>query len=164
MSGHSISSGPVDVVASGVVIAFKNNPIEVAVHALQMPLNLSPQIPQIALNWPPTTPVIPSFKFIFRFVDDPSVSPTTPNPTIDAKAVESFVLDITLRNFTSPLGGGNTEPLKVGHAFGRSLYISYRVYQLQAGDKSLAFTIYQSRTQDHPVTPPEVKDEPKSNA
>jgi len=159
-----ISSGPVDIVTSGTVIAFKGSAIEIAFNAFQTPLNLTPSSTP-PLNFSP--PATAGFKVIFRFVDEPNVTGTPLSPTVEAKTVEPLILELTLKNFTSPLGGGNIAPIRIGHAFNRNLYVSYRVYELQGGDKSLIFTIYQSRAQE-PATPPtaipQMKEEPKSNA
>jgi hypothetical protein len=167
MPDSRISSGPVDVLASGTIISFKGNPIEVAIRALPVPLDLTPIpfAPQLPLGVVPATETVVQFKFIFRFQDDPKV-PDIPIPpaTIEAKTIEPLTLEVTLKNFVSPLGGGNIEPLRVGKAFNRPLYLSYRVYYLQGGDKTLTYAVYQDRSQEQPAPQQEAKETPKSNA
>jgi hypothetical protein len=150
-----ISSGPVDVIASGTVIAFKGHPIEIAFRPLYVPLDLTPSVPPTpaAELLPFPSRVAAGFKFVFKFQDDlPTNPPMT--PTLDAKVIGTFTIEVTLKNFVSPLGSGSIDPIHVAAAFNRKIFLSYRVQVLQGGDKSFTYTFYQNRTAEQPVVSP----------
>ena len=153
MSGFQARSGPSDVVASGTITAFENNPIEILFDALALPLDMTsanqPQTPLPGIELP-----IPGrFKVIFQFVDEaPAAGANQALATrmeSKRKGDEELTLSITFFNFTSTLGTGSSKPIHFAFAAGRNLYLHYRVFGLAGGDKTLQFTIFQSRAADH---------------
>jgi hypothetical protein len=147
MSGFKASSGPVDIVASGTIIAFQGNPIEVMFELLPAPLNGNLAFHE---SLPPLP--LPCFKLIFRFIDEPAgAANPQPRSRLEAKAFGQLTLEVTLFNCTNPLGMGNDHPVLLGHADGRKLFLQWRVYTLTASDKTLYFTIYQERERDPEV-------------
>ncbi len=103
MSGFKASSGPVDIVASGTIIAFQGNPIEVMFEPLPAPLNGELGVPRGSL---PPLPQ-PCFKLTFRFVDEPAgAANPQPRSRLEAKAFGQLTLEVTLFNCTNPLGMG----------------------------------------------------------
>jgi len=110
-----IRSGPATIVASGTVIGFNGNPIEIT---------YGPRTERLTL--------------ILVFIDDESskarVNPSTPNPN---------TLRLELHNFRSPIGSGTTKPIPIGTLLGKPLSIHYRVYDIGEGDKTVHYTIYQ---------------------
>jgi hypothetical protein len=112
-----IRSGPAKVVASGTVIAFGKNPVEI---------RFGPTGKSLTLR--------------IRFADEEHGGAPRSEGVVDP----SGTLNLTLYGFTSPLGTGNTEPLQVGWWAGLELYLSYRVYDIGGGaDKTVQFTLYQ---------------------
>lgn len=110
-----IKSGSMDIIASGTIINFKRQPIEI---------------------------IIPSpdrdMKLIFEFNDTTgNIIPQTEKNLIDTKS-----LHIIFYNFKSPLGTGNSEPVYLGTVAGRELYLNYRIYHLEGSDKTLQYTFY----------------------
>jgi hypothetical protein len=99
-SAASASSGPAQVVDSGILISFKGEPIAI---------KLSP---------------VGSLEF--RFGDDPS----QPAPRMHGELTPSGGLTIHLSNFNNPVGTGSSEPLKIGREGDQNLYLNFRVYRL----------------------------------
>ena len=172
MVAFQASSGSFDVVAYGTVIAFQGNPIEILFDALPEPLDLTPDVPtstqreqnQRPLSFPTTRG--PRFKLIFRFTDEPTLagSPAPASRILTERVPGQLVMNITLFNFTSALGSGNTKPIGFGYAGDRTLHLQYRVFGLGGGaDKTLQFTVFQSRERDH-QTKAEAKGEAKNQA
>jgi len=112
-----IRSGPTEIVSSGTVIAYFNQPIVINVKLEDFTLEL-----------------------IFKFEDNKSNNNNQPvlTPTI----VEHNKLELTLHNFSSSVGAGNKETLGIGSSLGRQLSLSYRVYDLGGSDKTLHYTLY----------------------
>lgn len=115
-----VRSGPAVIVASGTVISYAGNPIEIT---------YGPRIERLTL--------------IFAFKDDKSntrVEASTPNPN---------TLKLTLFNYVSPLGMGTSKPVNIGTLVGKPLYIQFRVYSFDDADKTIHYTIYQSEEAPH---------------
>lgn len=115
MEPIEIKSGISDIIASGTVISFKNNPIEIVFGPASQRLRL-----------------------ILKFTDKVDNNEVL----IETSSPDTSTLEINLINFKNPLGSGNAEPLKVGYLEGRQLYINYRVYPLNEWDKTVHYTIY----------------------
>jgi hypothetical protein len=181
MPGFLASSGPVDLLASGTIIAFQDNPIEIVFETLASPLTLtSGTIPEPSVVFEPQVVTVPNvverknipeksgewFKLIFRFIDE---APTAPDQTLRPPRIETkreegaLVLGITLFNFASPLGSGSTKPVQFGYSRERNLYLHYRVFTLAGGDKTLQFAVFQSRDRDHQPTPEATGEAKKQN-
>ena len=117
----SASSGPAQVVDSGVLISFKGEPIA------------------IKLN--------PVGSLEFRFADDPS----QPAPRMHGELTPSGALTIHLTNFNNPVGTGSSEPLRIGREGDQTLYLNFRVYRLGGSpDRTLHYTIYSVREPAEP--------------
>ncbi len=117
----SASSGPAQIIASGILISFKGEPIS-------MKLN-------------------PVGNLEFRFADDPRQQA----PRMHGELSPSGSLAIHLTNFNNPAGTGNSEPLKIGREDDRTLYLNFRVYRLGGSpDRTLHYTIYSVREPAEP--------------
>lgn len=173
MPNFLASSGPVDIVASGTVIGFEKNPIEIVFDTFVAPLDLTSakQVPPVlpGLQVPQIPPSGGRFKLIFRFVDE-EVSPNqaVPPHRIQTRREEGeLTLGITFFNFKDPIGTGSIKPIQFGFSRGRNLYLHYRISALAVGDKTMHFTIFQSRTQDakeRPATEPPKEPQKETNA
>ena len=120
-SAVSASSGPAQVVDSGILISFKGEPIA------------------IKLN--------PVGSLEFRFADDPS----QPAPRMHGELTPSGALTINLTNFNNPIGTGSSEPLRIGREGDQTLYLNFRVYGLGGSpDRTLHYTIYSVREPAEP--------------
>jgi hypothetical protein len=109
-------SGPAEVVASGTVIGFRGNPIEV---------DLGPG----------------SLKIRFRFIDEADGNQP---PRVEGDNVSDKTLQLSFFNFTSPVGTGSIEPLWLGteNREEAAILLHYRIYALNSSDKTLQFTVY----------------------
>jgi hypothetical protein len=110
-----IRSGPMDVLASGSVIAFEGQPIEITFSAANETL-----------------------KLIFEFSSDV----TAKEPHYQGRLSEPDTLTLTLFNFDSPLGTGTTKPQPLGNLGSRPVHLHYRVYAMDSSDKLLHYTLY----------------------
>ena len=92
------------------------------------------------------------FKLNFQFTDEPTPQGgPAPASRIGVDGVpDQLSIKFTLFNFTNPLGTGNAKPIPFAFAGDRTLYLQYRVFAVSGGDKTLQFTIFQSRTVDRP--------------
>jgi hypothetical protein len=107
-----IKSGIADVIASGTVIAFKNNPVEFIFEE--------------------------GNKIILAFQDDDNEG----GPKASVEITDSNTLRILNKNFKNPLGDGTTSPIYLGNFRNRLLYINYRIYDLGGPDKQINYTFY----------------------
>ena len=96
-----VRSGTYDILASGIVIAFRNQPIE---------FTLSDEQP----------PVI--FRIVFAF--------DTGEMRLEFATVTMHELTMTLFNTDRELATGTQEPLAIGAIQNRRLYFNYRTYSL----------------------------------
>jgi len=118
MESLNIKSGNADIIASGIVMSFEGNPIEIE---FGKPGN--------------------RLKLINVFQDEKGKA----DLRVEAMKIGNSILKITFFNFNNPLGSGNTKPLSFGTYEGRRIYINYRIFDLNPNeniDKSLHYTIY----------------------
>ena len=115
MEAPRIKSGPAEVIASGTVIAFKDNPVE-------MTLGLAAD----------------TFTLVWEFRDDPE----TPAVRMESEVKGPNRLGMLLWNQNNPLGSGTLTPVEIGTLRGRPLYLHFRAYSLGEGDRSIQYTIY----------------------
>lgn len=109
----SISTNSTDILESGVVISFKDEPIK---FLLQNDL-----------------------KITFTFFTDKEHK----THELKFKSVNSKEVEIQLYNFNNSLGTGSTEPLLLGHINKRKLYLNFVVYSLPGDlQKNLNYTFY----------------------
>ena len=153
MPDYQAASGPVDVVASGIVTSFRGSPIEIVFSPLTAPLALASSGGELPpdQNQPQKKGRL---KVIFSFVDEHVSDPAQPpSPRADAALDEHepLAVRLSLFNFNNPLGSGSERPLQFAHAYGRTLYLQYRVFQAGV-EKTLQFTIYQSQSSDQQVS------------
>lgn len=111
----SIKSGTVEVIASGIVITFNKNPIEITLD-----------------------PTHKKMKLILVFLDDESKEDSSVKP----RYIEPTTLEITFKNFKNSMGSGSTAPIPFAKLDGRQLYLNYRIYTLENVDKTFEYTIY----------------------
>jgi len=129
----NISSGPAKIIDSGTVIAFSENPVEIGFSFRGNNLKL-----------------IFDFKEKIEAVKEPSVEGHSEE---DGKA-----LRLTLFNFNNPLGTGSTKPEPIGKFDSTRLYLHYRIYTLEGGDRTIHYTIY---SVEEPTNVEVVKEEAK---
>lgn len=111
----TVKSGPAEVIASGTVIAFDNQPIEITV-------------------------TLPDYTFIWllNFIDEDGKDELR----TDNRVIDENTLEMTFYNFKNPLGSGSISPLKIGTYNNKSLFIHYRIYDLNTSDKTIHYTIF----------------------
>lgn len=112
-----ITSGPVEVVSTGSVLAYLNNPLEITLELEGFNLIL-----------------------LFKFLND--TNDLTPRQTFSI--IENTKLELLLINFNSSLGTGNMVPILIGTSLSKNLWLSFRVYDLEKADKLVHYTIYRS--------------------
>lgn len=115
MEPVEIKSGPTDIIATGIIISFSGNPIEIVFG-----------------------PAIERMRLILKFKDEEGNAKLR----VAAEKSNHDTLILTFFNFNNPLGGGSTEPIALGTLEGRKIYINYRIYHLEACDKTFHYTIY----------------------
>lgn len=115
MESVEIRSGPADAIASGTVIAFAGNPVEIVFGPPEERLRL-----------------------ILAFHDQQGEA----EPRVEANIADQTTLALTLFNFNNPLGAGTAQPMPAGSLNGRRLYIHLRVYELRDSDKTVHYSIY----------------------
>jgi hypothetical protein len=109
-----IKCGSYEVLDSGLVIAFKDEPIEF-----------------ILTEGPPPLVV----RFLFN--DDDG------EQRMDGKVESNHEITITLFNFSNQLGSGSSEPIPLGMMADRRLYFNYRIYSLgEKSARTLQYTWY----------------------
>lgn len=119
MPDFQARSGPASVLASGTVIAYEQNPIEISFGS-------------------------PVFTLIFNFFDEAPKEPSLALASrITAKVHDPLKVEFTFFNFANPLGIGNGPALPIGVLpDGLLVYLNYRVYSLAGGAKTIHFTVY----------------------
>ena len=128
MPDYRAKSGPADVVASGTVICFDRNPITVE------------------FGYGPLGPTLgPSLSLTFKFVDEPGQ--TSLQARVQAQVHGPTTLELTLFNYTNPIGVGTPGPLHFWNVPGAQLFINFRVFSLEAADKTLQFSIYKVKAE-----------------
>jgi len=111
-----IKAGEYDVLASGTVIGFRNEPIDFTLTEGERPLVV---------------------RFVFRTDEENPGQRTEPKIENDRQLSLAFV------NFTNVLGTGNVGPLPLGQVEGRRLYLYYRIYSLsKEPEKLVHYTWY----------------------
>lgn len=115
MPDVAIRSGPVRVVASGTVTAFRDHPVDVT-------FTLGDERARV----------------IVVFEEDPDVEA----PTVDTEVVDDDTIRFTLVNFKNPLGTGTPDPVEIGSLEGKPLWFHFRVYDVEGGDPTLGYTFY----------------------
>lgn len=111
-----IKSGPYEVFWSGVVVSFKDNPIEFLLTDEPNPLTIS-----------------------FHFKNRKE----KPEQALEVAPATDRALNIFCYNFNNPLGIGNTEPIEIGVLANRKLFLYYRIYTLgETTEKEMHFAWY----------------------
>src|SRR5688500_14577187 len=114
-----LTSGPADVLATGVVIAFQQSPLRFEFVA-------------------PTERGGEQMVLQVSFRDDESRSESE----IEVNVHDSQNAELSLVNWKSPLGAGTAKPLPLATLGGRLLLAHFRVYTLQDSDRTLFYTFY----------------------
>lgn len=110
-----ISSGNKQVLSSGTVISFDNNPISIEL--------LDDNQSMVKLQ--------------FNFNHDETVK----GQSMSTAVIED-VLCLTLTNFNNPIGTGTTKPINFAKYGDMILYLHIRVTALSDTDRTLYYTIY----------------------
>jgi single-stranded DNA-specific DHH superfamily exonuclease len=92
----------------------------------------------IAFENKPVIFQIEHLKFRMEFIDEEGKS--EPNASYFSPNQQELV--IKCLNFKNPLGSGNDKPVAIGKVKNRKLFLSYRIYQMQGGDKTVHYTFY----------------------
>lgn len=111
----TIKAGPFEVIASGIVITFKKNPIELTFGSPNKPM-----------------------KLIMVFQDEEGKEEKRVKPNY----IDANTLEVTFINFKNSVGTGSKEPIPFAKLEGRQLYLNYRIYSLPDADKTFHYTIY----------------------
>ncbi|MCW5198248.1 hypothetical protein VU06_00685 [Desulfobulbus sp. F3] len=110
-----IRSGQAELIASGTVIAFKGNPVEIEI-----------------------TSAGESLKLIFFFSEE-----NQENIPVKANILNAQTVELTLFRAKNPLDPtGTIKPFSLGTWRDKQLYLHYRVYDIQDGDSAICFNIY----------------------
>ncbi len=111
-----IKSGNAEVVISGTVISFDNNPITLTYGSTANPLQLT-----------------------FEFIDEEGKT----EPRMEGNKATDRHLVIRLFNFKNPLGTGSVTPISIGTLDNRRLYLHFRAYQLTGSKaRTVEYTLY----------------------
>lgn len=110
-----IKSGNTKVIASGTVISYNNNPIEISFG--------------LGGN---------ALKLIFDFKNDKKQN----ERRIEAKQLGNNELKILLLNFNNLLGTGTAKPILIGTLSGKKISINFKVQDNDKTSKTLHYTIY----------------------
>lgn len=123
MPDFRAKSGPGEVLASGIVIAFQGNPIT------------------IDFSYGPLgTTLGPNLSLTFSFIDIPGE--THFQARIEGKSRGPNALELVLYNHSNPIGIGTSAPLHFWNLPLAQLFINFRVYAMAGADKALQFSIY----------------------
>lgn len=110
-----IKIGNYELLDSAIVIGIENEPIEFLLHDNEGDMTL-----------------------VVTFKKDSSIK----GFPIRFNLIDNSKLEITLVNFDGFMGGGNSQPYRVGEFKNRALYFSYRVFDLENASKTLLFNFY----------------------
>lgn len=110
-----INSGTAELIASGMIISFKGNHVEIETTIIDEPLRI----------------------VFFISEENEDDVPAKAN-ILDKKTVELTLF----KNKNSFNPSGTLRPFSIGTWGGRQLYIHYRVYDMQGGDSTICFNIY----------------------
>lgn len=144
-----IESGPVEVIASGTVIAYNHQPIEISVGPSTDRLNI---VIVFMTGEPPK-------KLPFPLPSDRTALPPGiripgqfPLPgmrelsKVKYEVLDSHTLRITFRNINAPTGYGTLKPVQIGTIEGKPVHLHYRIYDLgETSDKMLHYTLYREK-------------------
>jgi len=122
MDALKIYAGPaIVVIASGTVIAYQGNPIEMVYGISDKQLRL-----------------------VFRFIDEVGVMQSRVESTISKETPETQIqmLEFKLFNFKSQIGGGSREPIEIGKLNGQRVFLHFRVQHLIDSDKTLHYSLF----------------------
>lgn len=118
----SIFSAQKEIVSSGTVISFNNEPITLQV-------------------FKDTTKVF-TMKFVFKNNEEEK------NAVLSGEVINNELI-LSLTNFNDPIGSGTTNPMKFASYKGQDLYLHFRVTTLSDSDKTLYYTIYKEEKDKH---------------
>lgn len=123
MDALKIYSGPkIVVIASGTVIAYRGNPIEIVYGISDKRLGLT-----------------------FKFIDEDGVTQTRIESNIQQGRTEEAVfnyLQFTLFNFKDQMGSGTREPIEIGNLNGHRVFLHFRVQHLMDSDKTFHYSLF----------------------
>ena len=111
----SIFSEQKEIISSGTVISFNNEPITLKL-------------------FEDTTNVV-TLKFVFKN------NPEEKKEALSGKVINDTLV-LTLTNFNNPIGSGTTKPMDFASYKGQNLYLPFRVTILYDSDRTLYYTIY----------------------
>lgn len=117
----SIFSEQKEIVSSGTVISFNNEPITLQV-------------------FEDTTKVF-TMKFVFKNNEEEK------DPALSAEVVDDELI-LTLTNFNNPIGSGSTKPINFATYKGFPMYLHFRVSALSDSDRTLYYSIYKGEEKD----------------
>jgi len=112
-----IKSGPVKVIFSSSITAFKGNPIEIIFGPSEF-----------------------RFRIIFIFKSDEGIQ------RMESKLPDPNSLEISLFNFNSSLGSFSNKPLSIGTLNDKELFMHFRIYgseKNKPSDPMMHITLYQ---------------------
>ncbi len=118
MNENLISVGDLQqVISSGTIIQFNNQPIELKLGLVDFPLSV-----------------------ILKFVNT-----NTEEMNLVPDIIDGQTLSLEFHNYNNPLGTGSSKPLKIADYQGKHIYLNYRVYSLNdTADKTIHYSFYLS--------------------
>lgn len=111
-----ITTAGYEVINSGLVTAFNNEPI-----CIQLPNEAGKP-----------------FKLSFCFLKDKSIT----DHRMEAEAPNNNEVVVKLINFNNPLGTGTIRPVHFASSNGKKLYVNFYVYVVGESSSTLHYTIY----------------------
>jgi hypothetical protein len=108
-----IRSGGKDVLASGTVISFDMNPVEI-------------ELPDV------------NFKLVLEFYDEEGKL----DVRSEGSMVDEHTAKLKLFNFKNPLGTGNTVPIQIGSIGDKKFYVALMIYSVSKTNKTIHYTFY----------------------
>lgn len=117
----SIFSERKEIISSGMVISFDNEPIT---------LKLSEDETSVA-----------TLKFVFKDSEEEKKA------TLSGEVVNNELV-LSLTNFNNPMGSGTTKPMNFATYKGLAMYLHFRVTALSDSDRTLYYTIYKEEKKD----------------
>ncbi|MGX1828749.1 DUF6864 domain-containing function [Paenibacillus taichungensis] len=119
MKKTTILSGPTEIISTGTVISFEENPTNFII--------------ELEGNF--------KLKVNMMFASDSTETYKT-QVEFDEEKTE---LNLTFHNFNSPLGVGNKLPMSLGSFANKNIHLNYRVYSLEnVSSKMIHYTFYRS--------------------
>ena len=121
MDVFKIYSGPkIVVIASGTVIAYRGNPIQIVYGDAEKQVRLT-----------------------FQFIDQEGVSQSRIESNLHLiKETQVQMLEFKLFDFKDQLGSGTKEPVEIGTLNGHKVFLHFRIQHMPGSDKTFHYSLF----------------------